>query len=251
MIPGARLIILGRQGAGKGTQCVRLSRHYVIPHISTGDMLRSAGINNAPHRLVEILANHFTRGDLNDVQLEDAIRSLSDPSAGIRLPMPIRKEIRALREKGLLKNLDTTQQGEDRVRQLALTYLGPKYGNWNDQRIARWAGRLRNDPDAEANLITTLQGQLKALYGKSRENWDPNVTFEDLAAPWIQMASDAWGQDISGAHPMIDRLIRMNDATEASTFLIKRGLQENVQTVVRDTVSAMADSFNLGVRPMI
>jgi adenylate kinase len=34
--------MLGRQGAGKGTQCVRLSRHYVVPHISTGDMLRSA-----------------------------------------------------------------------------------------------------------------------------------------------------------------------------------------------------------------
>ena len=42
MIPGARLVMLGRQGAGKGTQCVRLSRHYVVPHISTGDMLRSA-----------------------------------------------------------------------------------------------------------------------------------------------------------------------------------------------------------------
>ena len=42
MIPGVRLIILGRQGAGKGTQCVRLSRHYVVPHISTGDMLRAA-----------------------------------------------------------------------------------------------------------------------------------------------------------------------------------------------------------------
>jgi len=42
VIPGARLIILGRQGAGKGTQCVRLSRHFVVPHISTCDMLRAA-----------------------------------------------------------------------------------------------------------------------------------------------------------------------------------------------------------------
>ena len=41
MIPGARLILLGRQGAGKGTQCVRLSRHFVVPHISTGDIFRA------------------------------------------------------------------------------------------------------------------------------------------------------------------------------------------------------------------
>jgi adenylate kinase len=42
MIRGVRLVLLGRQGAGKGTQCVRLSRHYVVPHISTGDILRAA-----------------------------------------------------------------------------------------------------------------------------------------------------------------------------------------------------------------
>jgi len=37
-----RLVVLGRQGAGKGTQCLRLTQHYGAPHISTGDMLRSA-----------------------------------------------------------------------------------------------------------------------------------------------------------------------------------------------------------------
>jgi adenylate kinase len=35
-------VVLGKQGAGKGTQCVRLSHHYVVPHVSTGDMLRAA-----------------------------------------------------------------------------------------------------------------------------------------------------------------------------------------------------------------
>jgi adenylate kinase len=39
---GLRLVIFGRQGAGKGTQSTVLSKHYGAPHISTGDMLREA-----------------------------------------------------------------------------------------------------------------------------------------------------------------------------------------------------------------
>ena len=37
-----KLVLFGRQGAGKGTQSVLLSKHYGAPHISTGDMLREA-----------------------------------------------------------------------------------------------------------------------------------------------------------------------------------------------------------------
>jgi adenylate kinase len=40
--PGARIVVLGKQGAGKGTQAVRLSRHYVVPHVATGDTFRAA-----------------------------------------------------------------------------------------------------------------------------------------------------------------------------------------------------------------
>ena len=36
-----RLVILGKQGAGKGTQAERLARHYGVPRISTGEMFRS------------------------------------------------------------------------------------------------------------------------------------------------------------------------------------------------------------------
>ncbi|MHB8335350.1 MAG: adenylate kinase [Acidimicrobiales bacterium] len=36
------LVVLGKQGAGKGTQCKRLAERYSIPHVSTGDMLRAA-----------------------------------------------------------------------------------------------------------------------------------------------------------------------------------------------------------------
>lgn len=37
-----RLIIFGRQGAGKGTQCALLIERYGSVHISTGDILRAA-----------------------------------------------------------------------------------------------------------------------------------------------------------------------------------------------------------------
>jgi adenylate kinase len=36
------LLVLGPQGSGKGTQAARLSEEHGIPHISTGEMFRSA-----------------------------------------------------------------------------------------------------------------------------------------------------------------------------------------------------------------
>ena len=42
MIGSARLLMLGRQGSGKGTQCVRLAELLNVPHVSSGDVLRAA-----------------------------------------------------------------------------------------------------------------------------------------------------------------------------------------------------------------
>ena len=42
------IVLLGPPGAGKGTQGVVLSKHYHIPHVSTGDILREAVKNGTP-----------------------------------------------------------------------------------------------------------------------------------------------------------------------------------------------------------
>jgi len=46
--PGVRMLLLGRQGAGKGTQATRLAQLCGVPHISTGDMLRAAVRDGTP-----------------------------------------------------------------------------------------------------------------------------------------------------------------------------------------------------------
>jgi adenylate kinase len=56
------LILLGPPGAGKGTQAVRISQRYGLPHISTGDMLRAAIKNQTPMGLAA--KQYIDKGEL-------------------------------------------------------------------------------------------------------------------------------------------------------------------------------------------
>jgi adenylate kinase len=43
-----RIVMLGPPGAGKGTQSIRLARVLAVPHLSTGDILRTAIQDRSP-----------------------------------------------------------------------------------------------------------------------------------------------------------------------------------------------------------
>lgn len=44
----ARIVVLGKQGSGKGTQCELLADHFGLVHLATGDLLRAAVRDRTP-----------------------------------------------------------------------------------------------------------------------------------------------------------------------------------------------------------
>ena len=82
-----RILLLGPQGSGKGTQAQRISSTYGVPHIATGDMLRAAMA--AGTELGRRIKPIYDAGDLvpDDLMIE-LIRerlSASDTSEGFIL----------------------------------------------------------------------------------------------------------------------------------------------------------------------
>lgn len=57
-----RIIFIGPPGVGKGTQSQRLLKHFGIPHVSTGDLLREAISEST--RLGRLAQRYMTRGQL-------------------------------------------------------------------------------------------------------------------------------------------------------------------------------------------
>jgi adenylate kinase len=67
MLFGLRVVMLGRQGSGKGTQGMQLARLLVVPHVSVGDVLREAVLSGSPSGLRAQQA--MDRGELVDDEL--------------------------------------------------------------------------------------------------------------------------------------------------------------------------------------
>src|SRR5947209_10110583 len=62
MSRGPRLVLLGKQGAGKGTKAPRLAERYGIAHVATGDLFRAAAAAGTPAG--KEAEQYMNRGDL-------------------------------------------------------------------------------------------------------------------------------------------------------------------------------------------
>src|SRR5258705_2333770 len=57
-----RLLMIAPPGAGKGTQGLRIARHFHVPHIATGDLLRDHVARGTD--LGRAVQGHLDRGSL-------------------------------------------------------------------------------------------------------------------------------------------------------------------------------------------
>ena len=77
---GPHLVLLGKQGAGKGTQASRLAEHYGVIHLATGDLFRAA-INEGTPLGLQLIGKAFDEETLFRVGrvIEEAAGPLAKP----------------------------------------------------------------------------------------------------------------------------------------------------------------------------
>ena len=205
--------------------------------LRVADLLRSSGVANASEALINLIADNWTQGKWTEVYALQQIRLLADPYAEGELDPELR---------GMTEGLDRTREREDEVRQMIQRWLGPAYAaNWTDQHIAEWAGRLRNDPDAKQELEDVLRKHRMALFP---EYDNPNLTYEDIAAPWRGVVQQIWGQTADETDPLFMRIVRTNDLATAEQILRTEGLRRGIGTVVNDVMAAAASVFGGAVQ---
>lgn len=197
--------------------------------------LRDAGISSPREGLVNFVADKVTMGTWTVDYANRQVTKLGDPFAPGELD-------------GELANFkvgDTTQLGEERVRELVTEWLGPTFGDWNPGQLDRWAGRIRNDDDAETELIEMLRQQRLALF-PTYENRE--LTYENIAAPWRQVVNQIWGQIPDETDPLFAQVINLNDLGAAQQLLRTEGLKRGNQTVTSNALEALAEAFGGPVR---
>jgi adenylate kinase len=103
------ILLMGPPGAGKGTQALRLSQHYGVAHLSTGDMFRDISANPKTELEREIKST-MERGDLISdaltIQLVKERIQLPDCADGFILDGFPRTDAQAEALDDMLKSID-------------------------------------------------------------------------------------------------------------------------------------------------
>lgn len=202
--------------------------------------LVAVGINNATPELINWMADRTTMGHWSVSHLEGQMRALADPYSVDVIDDDLYE---FMATQGFTP--DYTHEAEDLVRKHLRTWLGPMYGSMSEDEIARQAGLIRNDPDAEQAFIEGLKDQRLALY---QNHTDRELSYEAIAAPWRSYSQSIWGQPVDDTDEIFQEVVKMNDGREAGTLLRKVGLERGYSKVLGDVMGGLRAGMQTNVR---
>jgi hypothetical protein len=197
------------------------------------NLMEQSGISNPSDELVSWVGQKLTTGLWSDSYVAEQVKVLSDPTLETNMDVELDNFITS----GAI-DYDTTRAGESQVKRLSKEIMGPVFGgNLAENQISKWAGMIRNDPDAEIEIRDKMMSMVKGLFG---ENTAEGLTYEEIAAPWRGFTSNVWGGTLDETSNLFQNVIKANDITKANQLLYTAGLQdggsEKIKTEVKNNI---------------
>jgi len=151
-----RVLLLGPPGAGKGTLAPHLSELLGVPHVSSGQLLRTSAAEGDPHRIAEQVQRGHAVPDR--VALQVIGTQLGPGFILDGFPRNVRQAA----------ELDRLLEGDGRDVQLVLELVVPdEVASARLSRLARMESRSDDSPDTVAARLVTYRreaGPLLAHY---------------------------------------------------------------------------------------
>jgi adenylate kinase len=191
------LLILGPQGAGKGTQAKRLADEYELPHVSTGDMLRDAVA--AGTELGQVVGPIMQRGELvtDDLMIALIRERLGQPDAA-----------RGFVLDGFPRTLAQAEALEPMLREIGkeldavlVLEVDDDVATGRMLRRAELEGRADDTPEAIATRLATYHRETAPLveWYRARDKAAPVDGSRDVDEVWEQIRSALERLEVSTA----------------------------------------------------
>jgi len=207
--------------------------------IAVANSLQAAGVSNAPEALINWVAGKYVSGEWSQTYTTEQISLFSDPYATGKRDASFENYLSST----ALTGVDRTTEREREVRELYGKWLGPTLGKLTDQETAEIAGRLRDDPDYQDQLVQSLKQSRLAAFSNYT---NPELTYEDIARPWRNLTTSVWGQTADETQGWWQEMVKSNDFATAQTTLREKGLEQDVTQVTQDATQALQQALGQG-----
>lgn len=207
--------------------------------IAVANSLQAAGVSNAPEALINWVAGKFVSGEWSQTYTTEQISLFADPYATGKRDVQFENYLSST----ALTGVDRTTEREREVQELYTKWLGPTLGKLTDKEKAEIAGRLRDDPDYQDQLVQSLKQSRLAAFSNYT---NPELTYEDIARPWRNLTASVWGQTADETQGWWQEMMKSNDFAKAQNTLREKGLELDITQVTQDATQALQQALGQG-----